>query len=423
MAAWLPLLAYGGVQQREQVADAGLGEDARDQLHARLRGVVDLHGRGGAGVLQRVGVEPLRLAVDAGAPFAGRVGVCQHREDLAGDRRHGLPVHPARHLGAHDAARARHQEIVERGLGGMRLRHLHPRIDRQIGVVEDRAQQRGLDALDVHHQVGDRAAEEAVGDDHRRHGGERRHVDLHDLGLAVAGEHLALVAPGGHPVEGRLVVALVVHAHVVLGDLDLPVDLVDAFVAAGRQMLVDGVARQLLRIAQHRVAGDRLDLVAVVAVGDQVLLAPDDLVEAVAAVAQRAGEARDAELLRRHALHARLRHRLAGDDGDVVEHRNGRVVSARLLAGAERPAPARPARARPARARQAGRRRRPGRAVPQPARRQLRATSRPAGTRDRAARCAPRSRYRDRPPARRTHRRADPDRSRGSPPRAPPTTP
>ena len=58
------------------------------------------------------------------------------------------------------------------------LRHLDARIVGEIDVVEQRAQQRRLDALDVHHQVGDRAAEEAVGDDDRRHRRERDRVLL-----------------------------------------------------------------------------------------------------------------------------------------------------------------------------------------------------------------------------------------------------
>ena len=108
---------------------------------------------------------------------------------------------PARHLGAHDAARARHQEIVERGLAGMALRHLGAGIVGEIGVVQQRAQQCSLDTLNVHHQVGDRAAEEPVGDDDRGHRRERDRVLPDDVRLAVAHEHLALVAAGRDPVQ------------------------------------------------------------------------------------------------------------------------------------------------------------------------------------------------------------------------------
>ena len=70
----------------------------------------------------------------------------------------------------------------------------------QIGVVEQRAQKRGLDALDIHHQVGDRAAEEPVRHDDRRHRRERDIVHLDDIGLAAALEHLAFAARG-HAIE------------------------------------------------------------------------------------------------------------------------------------------------------------------------------------------------------------------------------
>ena len=53
-------------------------------------------------------------------------------------------------------------------------------------------------------------------------------------------------------------------------------------------MLVDRVAGQFLRIGEHRIGRDRLDLIAVVAVRDQILLALDDLVEAIAAIAKAA---------------------------------------------------------------------------------------------------------------------------------------
>src|SRR6187200_2161285 len=46
-----------GVQQREQIADAGLGEDARDHLHLRLRRVEHLVGDGCDLVLQDIGVD------------------------------------------------------------------------------------------------------------------------------------------------------------------------------------------------------------------------------------------------------------------------------------------------------------------------------------------------------------------------------
>ena len=143
-----------------------------------------------------IGVDALALPRHAGAPFARGILVLQQREDVAADIRMRDDAQAARQLRAHDPARPRHQQVVERGLGGVALRHLGAGIVGQIGIVEQRAQQRGLDALDVHHQIGDRAAEEPVRDDDRRHRRERDLVDLDDIGLAVALEHLALAAGG-----------------------------------------------------------------------------------------------------------------------------------------------------------------------------------------------------------------------------------
>jgi len=120
----------------------------------------------------------------------------QQREDVAADIGMRDDAQPARQFRAHDPARPRHQQVVERGLGGVALRHLGAGIVGQIGIVEQRAQQRGLDALDVHHQIGNGAAEEPVRDDDRRHRRERNLVYLDDIRLAIALEHLALPARG-----------------------------------------------------------------------------------------------------------------------------------------------------------------------------------------------------------------------------------
>ena len=49
------------MQQREQIADAGLGEDARDELDLALRGGKHLVGDGRHLVLQGVGIDALAL--------------------------------------------------------------------------------------------------------------------------------------------------------------------------------------------------------------------------------------------------------------------------------------------------------------------------------------------------------------------------
>jgi len=173
--------------------------------------------------------------------------------------------------------------------------------------------------LNVHHQVGDRTAEEAVRDDDRRHGGERDDILAHHVCLAVAQQELALLAGGGAAVERGLVVALVVHAHVVLGDANEPARGVEPVVALPQRRFVDGVARLLLDGVRERVRRQLLDLLAVITLGDQLRLGAEHVVEAIIRVLDRARAPADAELLRRDALGPRAFSRAADLDGDVVE--------------------------------------------------------------------------------------------------------
>src|SRR6516164_11049080 len=189
----------------------------------------------------------------------------------------------------------------------------------EIGVVEQRAQQRGLDALDIHHQVGDRAAEKAVRDDDRGHGRERDHILTHHVGRTVAQEQLALLAGGGAAVERRLVVAVVVHAHVVLGDANEPARGVEPVVALAQRRFVDGVARLLLDGVRERVRGELLHLLAVVALADQLRFGAEHVVEAIVRVLDGARAPADAEFLRRDAFGPRAFARATDLDGDVVQ--------------------------------------------------------------------------------------------------------
>ena len=181
------------------------------------------------------------------------------------------------------------------------------------------AQQRGLDALNVHHQVGDRTAEEAVRDNDRGHGGERDDVLAHHVRLAVAQQELALLARGGAAVERGLVVALVIHPHVVLGDANEPARGVEPVIALAQRRFVDGIARLLLDRVRERVRRQLLDLLAVVALGDQLGLGAEHVVEAIIRVLDRTRAPADAELFRRHALDTGAFAPAADFDGDVVQ--------------------------------------------------------------------------------------------------------
>jgi hypothetical protein len=78
-------------------------------LASPRRGVEQVVGGGGGLVLQGVGGEPLPGPAHPGAPLARGVGIFEQRKHVIADGRHRLPGDAARHLGAHDPARPRHQ--------------------------------------------------------------------------------------------------------------------------------------------------------------------------------------------------------------------------------------------------------------------------------------------------------------------------
>src|SRR5262249_10067061 len=81
--------------------------------------------------------------------------------------------------------------------------------------------------------------------------------------------------------ERGLVVALVIHGHVVLGDADEPARGVEPVVALPQRRFVDGVARLLLDRVREHVGRQLLDLLAVVALGDELRLGAKHVVKAV----------------------------------------------------------------------------------------------------------------------------------------------
>jgi hypothetical protein len=131
-------------------------------------------------------------------------------------------------------------------------------------------------------------------------------------------------ARGGHAVEAGLAVALVIHAHVVLGDPDQAIGLVRPFVALAAAALLDRIAGLRLDIGERAPARQRLDLPGVVALRDQLPLALEHVVEDIAGIADRARVAGDAEFLRRHCLDAGGCVGAFGFDGDIVKERIAR---------------------------------------------------------------------------------------------------
>jgi hypothetical protein len=103
--------------------------------------------------------------------------------------------------------------------------------------------------------------------------------------------------------------------------IDQAIGLVRPFVALAAVALLDRIAGLRLDIGQRRVARQRLDLLGVVALRDQLLLALEHVVEDVAGIADRARVAGDAEFLRRHRLDAGGCVGAFGFDRDIVKER------------------------------------------------------------------------------------------------------
>jgi hypothetical protein len=108
----------------------------RDQLDAHLRRREHLGHRCCRLVLQRVGVDALGLFGKTGAGLELGIEILQHRVDRGGDVGHHLPVQSARGLGAHHAARSRHQQIVERVRAGIAFGDFDARVVVQIEIVQ-----------------------------------------------------------------------------------------------------------------------------------------------------------------------------------------------------------------------------------------------------------------------------------------------
>ena len=155
----LPRLMFHEQAQHktEQLLDPGLGENAGDHLDPAVASRFHrrpLRRRDLAGLLQRVGVDPLPGLRHAGFLLHLLLDIFEHRERLVGDewnrkRDQGFGS------GADRRAGGGIQQIVDRrsvvALG--RTRNLNPRAVREIDVVERLAQNDCRNTLIVEHQV------------------------------------------------------------------------------------------------------------------------------------------------------------------------------------------------------------------------------------------------------------------------------
>ena len=315
------VLADQRVKQRENILDAGFRNHARDQLHARLRHREHLVHGGCALILERVGVDALSLSCDARAHFARAVPILQRRIDAARNIRHNLPVEAARLLGAHDAARARHQQVIQRVRSRERFGDLNARIVVQIEIIQLAAQQRSLDPLNVHHGISQRAPPETMRDRNRRARRKRDHVARLNILDTIAPQDFAALPARRHAVELRLSVVLVVEPNVMLRHADKTRSTIRGRRRCNALALVNAIARNGFNVRGLNIRIQALDLIGVVAFLNQVALGLGrDLVKAIIGIADRARHLGDAEFLGRDRHDAGLRHLLRRQHGHVMRH-------------------------------------------------------------------------------------------------------
>jgi hypothetical protein len=96
---------------------------------------------------------------------------------------------------------------------------------------------------------------------------------------------------------------------------------IEPAVALFLRAFVDGVAGLRLDRIRDRMGRQALDLLAVVALRDQLGFRLEHVVKAIVRIANRARMTRDAEFLRRHAFDARTLAGARGPHGDVVKQR------------------------------------------------------------------------------------------------------
>jgi len=113
------------MQQRKDIAHA-FRHDPRDQLDPHLRSREHLRHRGRGLVLQRVGVDALRLFAEAGAGFQLGIETLQHRINKRRNIRYHLPSQSVRESQIN--LDQRHQAPV--GFAGVVQRHRVPDIAR-----------------------------------------------------------------------------------------------------------------------------------------------------------------------------------------------------------------------------------------------------------------------------------------------------
>ncbi len=193
---FLSVLSNGPMDEREQVPKSGFREDSRNEPDPRLCSVEDLICRSSALVLERIGVYAHSLSSHSSSDFPCVVHVLDGGKDILCNVWDGLPVEATRLLGTDNATRTADQKIVQSIRASKLLCHFHSRIKGKVNIVQDPPQQRRLDPLYIHDQIGNRAAEESMCHDNWCHCGEWDDIDFLDIVLAVFHQNdAALMAP------------------------------------------------------------------------------------------------------------------------------------------------------------------------------------------------------------------------------------
>ena len=192
-------------QALEQILHAGFGKEAGDDFNVLLgcghNGVDTSCCRVG----QRIRVKTLRGCRDARAAFLDGIHILQDREGGLAHEGHCEGRHSALAALADDGTRFGVHHILDAHLA---LHDRHTRVDRLRKAVKRVAHDDRLDALNVHHRVSDRHAEEVV----RLGVGAERSEGR--IVASLIAQNLIAYASDAHLAQFSHAVAVTIHADV-----------------------------------------------------------------------------------------------------------------------------------------------------------------------------------------------------------------
>ena len=159
----------------EQLFQPGTREDPRDQFDLLLLGTLEGGHRCGRGVGKHPGIEILTVGHHPRAVAPNLLQVLEHRERVTRKILRNHRLDRARRSLAHEPAGPHRQEIIDLD---HTLGDRHPRVVREIEVVEHLAKDRAADHLQIGHQIREALAVELVRHRDRRDRAKRIVIDL-----------------------------------------------------------------------------------------------------------------------------------------------------------------------------------------------------------------------------------------------------